>query len=342
MSLALNEEALTLLFVGRLLVAVDVVVVCCVCCCVLFGFIDGKGFIALDFLAFFLLAFLFAVFVSAVKLFRTRISTLSLKSFTALVIVLAPPFQGDYVSASNNPLYASFIALACYTGAYVLLKEEGVDEGLENFKLGIGLKNEAKYAIGASVTIGTLYTLNHLFFADGYAGAGGTTFIPGFEDGSYWPDSESFNPASTTPLSFRVLAAFFVVLVSMGLVLLTQGAKGNWAVAHISLFSVTFFTLAVIVGAAVNNDQVIPAGPYEGTYTPDDSTNASNMAVSALVLFLNVYGYYKMREEGVEDGMTFGGKDFGNKDDFFFKMYPAVTAVYVVLLLIANYVTQPL
>ena len=49
-----------------------------------------------------------------------------------------------------------------------------------------------------------------------------------------------------------------------------------------------------------------------------------------------------MREEGVEDGMTFGGKDFGNKDDFFFKMYPAVTAVYVVLLLIANYVTQPL
>jgi hypothetical protein len=61
MSLALNEEALTLLFVGRLLVAVGGVVVCCVCCCVcccvLFGFIDGKGFIALDFLAFCLLAF---------------------------------------------------------------------------------------------------------------------------------------------------------------------------------------------------------------------------------------------------------------------------------------------
>ena len=266
----------------------------------------------------------------------------TIAGFTCLAIVLAPPFQGDYVSANSNPLYATIVALGLYTAAYVMLKDEGVDEGLENFKLGIGLKNEAKYAIGASVTIGTLYTLNHLFFADGYAGAGGTTFIPGFEDGSYWPDSESFNPASTTPLSFRVLAAFFVVLVSMGLVLLTQGAKGNWAVAHISLFSVTFFTLAVIVGAAVNNDQVIPAGPYEGTYTPDDSTNTSNMAVSALVLFLNVYGYYKMREEGVEDGMTFGGKDFGNKDDFFFKMYPAVTAVYVVLLLIANYVTQPL
>ena len=100
--------------------------------------------------------------------------------------------------------------------------------------------------------------------------------------------------------------------------------------------------LAVIIGAAVNTDQVIPAGPNEGTYTPDDSTNTSNMAVSAFVLLLNVYGYYKMREEGVEEGMTFGGKDFGNKDDFFFKMYPAVTAVYVVLLLIANYVTQPL
>ena len=50
----------------------------------------------------------------------------------------------------------------------------------------------------------------------------------------------------------------------------------------------------------------------------------------------------RCEKKGVEDGMTFGGKDFGNKDDFFFKMYPAVTAVYVVLLLIANYVTQPL
>ena len=49
MSLALNEEALTLLFVGRLLVAVDGVVVCCVCCCALLGFIDGKDFNALDF-----------------------------------------------------------------------------------------------------------------------------------------------------------------------------------------------------------------------------------------------------------------------------------------------------
>ena len=37
----------------------------------------------------------------------------TIMGFTALVIVLAPPFQGDYVSASNNPLYASFIALAC-------------------------------------------------------------------------------------------------------------------------------------------------------------------------------------------------------------------------------------
>ena len=81
---------------------------------------------------------------------------------------------------------------------------------------------------------------------------------------------------------------------------------------------------------------------YYYKWNADDSTNTSNMAVSAFVLLLNVYGYYKMREEGVEDGMTFGGKDFGNKDDFFFKMYPAVTAVYVVLLLIANYVTQPL
>ncbi len=111
MYLALNEEALTLLFVGRLLVAVDGVVLCCVCCCVLFGFIDGKGFIALDFLAFFLLVFLFAVFVSAVKLFRTRISTLSLKSFTALVIVFK----------SSNVCTNGAFKLCCFTISISLL-----------------------------------------------------------------------------------------------------------------------------------------------------------------------------------------------------------------------------
>ena len=57
-------------------------------------------------------------------------------------------------------------------------------------------------------------------------------------------------------------------------------------------------------------------------------------------MLLNIFAYYKMREEGVEEGMTFGGENFENSDDFFYKMYPAVTGVYVVLILIANFVTQ--
>ena len=72
MSSALNEKALTMLFVGRLLVVVDNVIVCCAICCVLFGFNDGKGIVVLDLLPFFLLAFLSAVLVSAVKLFHSN------------------------------------------------------------------------------------------------------------------------------------------------------------------------------------------------------------------------------------------------------------------------------
>ena len=264
----------------------------------------------------------------------------TLAGFTCLVIVLAPPFQGDYESSSNNPLIASAIALACYAAAYFLLKEEGVDEGL-GFKMEIGINNEAKYAIIASTIIGTLYTVNHMFFADGYAGAGGSSIIGGFEEGSYWT-----NPVAATPLSYRVLAAFFVTYVSMGLILLTHGAKGNWPVAHVLLFGITFFTLAVIVGNFALNEQVIPAGPNEGTWEGDDSTSMANIVVCLIVLGLNLFAYYKMREEGVEDGMTMMGKDFNesnafsSNDDFFFKMYPAVTGVYVVLILIANFVTQ--
>ena len=77
----------------------------------------------------------------------------TIAGFTCLVIVLAPPFQGGYESASNNPLIASVIALGCYTAAYFLLKEEGVDEGI-GFKMEIGIKNEAKYAIIVSSLIG--------------------------------------------------------------------------------------------------------------------------------------------------------------------------------------------
>ena len=257
----------------------------------------------------------------------------TIAGFTCLAIVLAPPFQGDYVSANNNPLYATLAALGLYIGAYVMLKEEGVDEGIA-FNMGIKINNEAKYAIILSSFIGTLYSINHFFFADGYAGAGGSTLLVGFEEGSYWSD-----PIAATPIAYRVLASFFVIYVSMGLILLTNGAKGNWPAAHILLFGITFFALAIILGNLSVVDQVIP-GDENSPYTPDTSTATANIAVSALVMFLNIFAYYKMREEGVEEGMTFGGENFENSDDFFYKMYPAVTAGFVVLLLIANFVTQ--
>ena len=258
----------------------------------------------------------------------------TIAGFTCLTIVLAPPFQGGYESASNKPLLASLIALVCYVAAYFFLKEEGVDEGI-GFNMGIKINNEAKYAIIISSLIGTIYTINHMFFADGYAGGEGGTIIAGFEEGSYWTD-----PIAATPLTYRVLAAFFVTYVSMGLILLTHGAKGNWPVAHILLFGITFFTLAVIMGNLVLNDQVIPAGPNEGTHPIDNSTATANIIVCVIVVSLNLFAYYKMREEGVEDGMTMMGEDFEPKDSFFFKMYPTITAVYVVLILIANFVTQ--
>ena len=260
----------------------------------------------------------------------------TIAGFTCLAIVLAPPFQGDYESASSNPLFATLTGLGLYAAAYFLLKEEGVDEGL-SFNMEIKLNNEAKYAVILSSIIGGLYTINHFFFADGYAGGNGSTLIPGFEEGSYWTD-----PIATSPVNYRVLAAFFVIYVSMGLILLTNGAKGNWAVAHILLFGITFFALSIIFGNLVVNDQVIPEGDNAGTWESDTSTATSNIVVSAIVMFLNIFAYYKMREEGVEDGMTFAGEDFANSDDFFYKMYPAVTAGFAVFLLIANFVTQPL
>ena len=109
---------------------------------------------------------------------------------------------------------------------------------------------------------------------------------------------------------------------------------------HVLLFGITFFALSVIIGNVAVNDQIIPEGDNAGTWEADTSTVTANIAVSAFVMLLNIFAYYKMREEGVEEGMTFGGEDFGNSDDFFYKMYPAVTAAFVVLLLIANFVTQ--
>ena len=111
----------------------------------------------------------------------------------------------------------------------------------------------------------------------------------------------------------------------------------------LSFFSRNFIipaSIGVIVGNLITNDQIIPEGDNAGTYEVDTSTATSNIVVSAIVMLLNIFAYYKMREEGVEDGMTFAGEAPENNDDFFYKMYPAVTGVFLVLLLIANYVTQ--
>jgi hypothetical protein len=68
---------------------------------------------------------------------------------------------------------------------------------------------------------------------------------------------------------------------------------------------------------------------------PDD-VNAQlvqNVIISSIVWICVSVGYMRLRDEGIEDGMTIMGEDGGDFPDFLTRMYPGIMTVMLVILI---------
>ena len=248
--------------------------------------------------------------------------SLMLPIFAGLVTMSIVMIMGKDELPNNNPLIATILVTAAYGGAYFFLKEEGVDEGLTFEVKGIQVKDKVTTGMFVvPVIIGVVFSINNLLFGDGYAGkADSSTFLPVLTE---YFDTE---PHSATPLQVQLLGSLFVPYTLFAVNILRTGPKGKWPLGHISMFGIGYFALTTIMVLLFNEDS---------RWNAPDDVNAQlvqNVIISSIVWICVSVGYMRLRDEGIEDGMTIMGEDGGDFPDFLTRMYPGIMTVMVVIL----------
>ena len=195
--------------------------------------------------------------------------------------------HGDFTDASETPKYATLITTALYTAAYFLLRDEGVNDGLSDYKPGINVKDKfALVALAVLVLTGLFYSLRMIFTTDSVISDNFDTVILGNLDGMGTPSDATVAVSGSLILVYTLWA---------GLVL-TEGASGKWTIIHPSMFAFMTVVIATYVGLIVGN-----------------ARNASDFqqmdaATGAVVMLLTMLAYFRLRDEGMEDNMTINGE----------------------------------
>ena len=251
--------------------------------------------------------------------------------FAVLTLVLA--VTGDYETSSNNPMIASGIATLLYAAAYYFLMEEGVNEGLTFEVSGLQVKDSvATGLLIAAALIGVFFAINNLFFAESYLGrTDGALPTFGNYDGNYFEDE----PTAPNPIVVKVLGALIIPYTLFAVNILRTGASGKWPIMHVSMFGLGAFAINNVFGFLFFDDNDWAAATLDAT----KSAFLQNTIISLFVWFAVVYGYYRLRDEGAEDGMTIMGEPAEDKDFFMFKMYPMVMGVIAVVLLLTQLIS---
>ena len=78
---------------------------------------------------------------------------------------------------------------------------------------------------------------------------------------------------------------------------LTNGASGKWSVMHPSMFAFISVTIGTYMGMLAGTARTISDG------------NQMDAIAGPLVMLLVLISYFRLRPEGMEDGMTFQGEE---------------------------------
>jgi len=248
--------------------------------------------------------------------------SLMLPIFAGLVTMSIVMIMGrdELPDGNNSPLIATIFVTAVYAGAYFFLKEEGVDDGLTFEVKGIQVKDKVTTGMFVvPVIIGVVFSINNLLFGDGYAGKDSATFLPVL---TKYFDTE---PHAATPLQIQILGSLFVPYTLFAVNILRTGPKGKWPLGHISMFGIGFFALTTIIILLFNEDS---------RWNAPNDVNAQlvqNVIISSIVWICVSVGYMRLKDEGIEDGMTIMGEDSGDFPDFLTRMYPGIMTVMLVV-----------
>lgn len=218
---------------------------------------------------------------------------------TAMTVCIWMNWNADS-AASETPKYVSIFVTLVYIGAYVSLREEGVNDGLSDFKP--GLKVDDKIAMGALILLvvsGLYYSLRMIFTPD-------DVIAEGFPEGEAWVDAleDAAGLGAPLPTTVSVTGSLILMYTLWSALVLTDGAKGKWAIMHPSAIAFVAATVTTYVGLVA------------GLARTTSDANQMDVLTIPLVMLLVLISYFRLKDEGMEDDMTWMGEPLEDNGKF--------------------------
>jgi hypothetical protein len=219
--------------------------------------------------------------------------------FTAMSVSIW--MHGDFEDASEAPKFVTPIVTALYGAAYFFLKDEGVNDGLSDYKPGIKVQDKVALA-GLSILVltGLFYSLRMIFTPDSVISDNFDTVIPGMANGMGTPSDATVSVSGSLILIYTLWA---------GLVL-TEGASGKWRIIHPSMFAFLTVVIATYVGFV------------SGLGRAGSDLQKMDAIVGPVVMLLTMITYFRLKDEGMEDGLTIMGEPVEDASNMMAKSLP--------------------
>ena len=192
--------------------------------------------------------------------------------------------------AGPLPKYMSIIVTLIYIGGYLSLRNEGVNDGLSDFKPGLKVKDKiAMVSLIVLVLAGLFYSIRMILTPNDVIAEG----FPANYEGSLVLADGLGKPL---PTQVSVTGSLILVYTLWSALVLMDGASGKWPIIHPSAFA--FITATVSTYIALIAD----------TARNTSEANQMDALTGGAVMLLILISYFRLKDEGMEDDMTFMGE----------------------------------
>ena len=118
----------------------------------------------------------------------------------------------------------------------------------------------------------------------------------GFPEGYSGTLDKDLGMGEPFPTTVSVSGALILIYTLFSALVLLDGASGKWTVLHPSMFAFITVTISIFVGLIAGNARNA------------SDQNQLDAMTGAVVMLLVLISYFRLKGEGVEDGITFLGE----------------------------------
>ena len=192
--------------------------------------------------------------------------------------------------AGPLPKYMSIIVTLIYIGGYLSLRNEGVNDGLSDFKPGLKVKDKiAMVSLIVLVLAGLFYSIRMILTPNDVIAEG---FPANYEGNLVLADGLG----KPLPTQVSVTGSLILVYTLWSALVLMDGASGKWPIIHPSAFAFITATVSTYIALIAE------------TARNASEANQMDALTGGAVMLLILISYFRLKDEGMEDDMTFMGE----------------------------------